>query len=113
MNQLRRQALAAREQDDVPGREALVAEWQRRLAELLEDNPELTDHLDLVLREVLSPSLRRAEPGDVYQQVNVSRESPTFAVQRGDLHYYEGNSAREGSREGNSSRESRDPGSAG
>lgn len=100
LEQLRRQTVDAHDQQDHLGQEALVTQWQERLAELLADAPDLADELDRVHREVLAPPPPSVKRGNVYQQVNSPCGGRNFAVQGGNLNYYEGKQPEENSSAG-------------
>ncbi|MFD8750099.1 hypothetical protein ACFV0O_03820 [Kitasatospora sp. NPDC059577] len=89
--ELRREVLVAEEQDDEPLREALAADWQQRLSELLRRQPELAGELERVLDDVLTPSLPAEARTRVYKQTNVAHgNGRAFGVQDGNLIYHEG-----------------------
>ncbi|MBW1595651.1 hypothetical protein [Streptomyces sp. JJ38] len=90
LDELRRDVLAAREQGDTPTQDALAAEWQQRLSEVLRRRPELAEELRTALDDVLAPALEEDERAAVYRQTNIARDhGRAFGVQRGNLIYHE------------------------
>ncbi|MFC8451612.1 hypothetical protein [Kitasatospora sp. NPDC057223] len=89
--ELRREVLVAQEQGDEGLQDALAADWQQRLSELLRRQPELAGELERVLDEVLAPSLPEEAVGRVYKQTNIAQgNGRVFGVQGGNLIYHEG-----------------------
>ncbi|WP_395297264.1 hypothetical protein ACF9IK_30375 [Kitasatospora hibisci] len=92
--ELRQEVLGAQAEGDEGLQDALAADWQRRLSELLRRQPDLAEELQRILDEVLTPALPKEASSRVYRQSIVAKDNGrAFGVQGGNLIYHEGKEA--------------------
>jgi len=86
LEELRRQVLQARADDDAQTEIALEGTWQLRLQELLRADPELAADLRQVLDQVLTPTAAQAGTAAIVM-TGTSQDSSTFTQIGSQVNY--------------------------